>query len=132
EMNAFRVLVLKLAGAAAVLGGAGVVLALVVGRQLLTLLYRPEYADHADVFTWIMAGAALWSVTTMFIAAANAGRRQISQAIAGIAVVIATLGSSVILIQSDELAGAAYASVIGGVVGVIAFGAIFLSIGKPE
>ena len=130
EIRAFRLLVLKLAGAGAVVGVAGVLLAIVAGKPILVLLYKPEYAEHADLFTWIMAGAGIWCVTIMFVTAANAARRQASQAFAGVAVMIATLGSSAILIRSQGLTGAATASVIGGAVGVIAFGAIFLTIGK--
>jgi O-antigen/teichoic acid export membrane protein len=130
EMRAFRLLVLKLASAGAVLGIGGVGLAMVAGRPILALLYKPEYAQHADLFAWIMAAAGLWCVTTMFVAAANAARRNSSQAFAGIAVVIATLGSSAVLIRSQGLGGAATACVIGGAVGVLAFGTIFLTIGK--
>ena len=53
------------------------------------------------------------------------------QAVAGIVVVLATLWASDVLIQSHSLAGAAAASVIGSTVGLIAFAAIFLTIGKP-
>jgi len=56
----------------------------------LTLIYGPEYGANAVLFVWIMAGAGLWCVTTMFVAAANAARRQASQAWAGVAVVVAT------------------------------------------
>ena len=54
--RAFRSLLLKLVGIGALLGSAGVLVALVAGREILTLLYRPEYADH-DVFVLLMVGA---------------------------------------------------------------------------
>src|SRR5262249_3654161 len=75
EPRAFRVLVLKLTGAGAAVAAAGVLVALVAGRFLLALLYRPEYAEHAGVFTVVMAGAGLWCVATMFVCAATAARR---------------------------------------------------------
>ena len=31
---------------------------LVAGRDILTLLYKPEYADHADLFAWLMVAAS--------------------------------------------------------------------------
>jgi O-antigen/teichoic acid export membrane protein len=130
ELPAFRRLVLKMVGMSVLVGGAAVLVALVAGEPILRLLYQREYAEHADLFTWIMLGAALWCVVIMLVAAANAARCQVSQAMAGIAVVLATLGSSAILIPSHALTGAAVASIIGGAVGVVAFGAIFLSIGK--
>ena len=56
---AFRTLLLKVEGVAAVLGGGAVLVALVAGRELLTLFYKPEYAEHTDLLVWLMVAAAL-------------------------------------------------------------------------
>ena len=52
--EAFASLLLKLVGIGALLGGVGVLIALVAGKPILTLLYRPEYAQRADLFVWLM------------------------------------------------------------------------------
>lgn len=44
--------------AALVLGVAGIALARSCGAWLLTVVYRPEYAEHAQLFLWVMIGAA--------------------------------------------------------------------------
>jgi O-antigen/teichoic acid export membrane protein len=132
DMAGFRRLTLMLAGAGAVLGAGGVVVAVLFGRPLLTLLYKPEYAEHVGVFAWIMAGAGMWCVASMFVCAANAARRQGSQAAAALVVTIATVTASAVLIRSESLAGAAAASVISAAVGLLVFAAIFLTIGKPD
>jgi len=41
------------------MGGVGVLGAIAIGKPLLTVLYRPEYAVHTDVFVWIMVSAAI-------------------------------------------------------------------------
>jgi O-antigen/teichoic acid export membrane protein len=128
DLRGFRRLVFKLVIAAALLSGAGVATAALVGRPILALLYRPEYAEHLAVFVWIMVGAGLWCMATMFVASANAARRQSSQAIAGIGVTTATLCASAFFIPSEALLGAAYATVISSATAFIAFGAIFLTI----
>lgn len=56
---AFRTLLLKLVGIATLLGGAGVLVAVVAGRQILTILYRPEYAEHTNLFIWLMVAAGI-------------------------------------------------------------------------
>ncbi len=56
---AFRKLLLKLVGIGVLLGGVVVLMALAAGRELLTLLYRPEYAEHTNVFVWLMVAAAI-------------------------------------------------------------------------
>jgi O-antigen/teichoic acid export membrane protein len=56
---AFRTLLLKLVGIAAVLGGIGVLIALIGGRQILTLIYRPEYSEQTTLFIWLMVVAGI-------------------------------------------------------------------------
>lgn len=62
--TAFRTLLLKLVGIGALLGGAGVLVALVAGQEILTLLYRPEYAEHANLLVWLMVAAGLGYVSS--------------------------------------------------------------------
>lgn len=59
KRSAFVRLLLRLAGVAVLVGGAGVLVAVLGGRSLLTLVYRPEYGQHADVFTWLMVAAGI-------------------------------------------------------------------------
>jgi O-antigen/teichoic acid export membrane protein len=56
---AFRTLLLKLVGLASVLGGVVVLVAVVAGREILTLLYQPEYGQYQDLFVWLMVAAAI-------------------------------------------------------------------------
>ena len=56
---AFFTLLLKLTGIAALPGLGGVAVALVAGKQILTLLYKPEYAQYADVFVLLMVAAGI-------------------------------------------------------------------------
>jgi O-antigen/teichoic acid export membrane protein len=55
--TAFRQLLIKLVAVAGVLGVGGITAALWIGRDLLTVLYRPEYAAHVDVLAWLMVAA---------------------------------------------------------------------------
>lgn len=132
DIHSFRMLVLKLTAVGALLGGGGIVLALIVGRPLLALLYQPAYAEHAGAFVWIMIGAALWCVATMLVVAANAARCQASQAVAAVVVALATVAASLVLIPTESLAGAAMTTVVSAAVGLSAFGIIFLTIGRPH
>ena len=132
DMRGYRLLVLKLAAVGAVLGGIGVLVAWQFGKPLLTLLYRPEYGEHPEVFAGIMAGVGLWCIGTMFIYAATAARRNRSQAIAAAVVVGTALTARAILIQGDSLNGAAIVSIATGAASVLAFGTIFVTTGKAS
>lgn len=61
---AFRRLLLKLLATCALLGGMGVLVAIVAGREVLTVLYQPEYAAHHDVFVILMVAAGIEYVAT--------------------------------------------------------------------
>jgi O-antigen/teichoic acid export membrane protein len=55
----FRRLAWQLAGVSALLGAAGVGVAIVLGRFALGLLYGPAYAAYAGLLVWLMASALI-------------------------------------------------------------------------
>lgn len=71
----FRRLLARLVGIGALLGGGGVLVAWLLGQPLLTLLYQPEYAQHQDVFVWLMAAAGVDYVATFLDYGMTAARR---------------------------------------------------------
>jgi O-antigen/teichoic acid export membrane protein len=56
--RAFGALLLKLVGIGLLLGGAGMLVVFVAGREILTLLYQPEYA-RPEVFIRLMIVAGM-------------------------------------------------------------------------
>jgi len=62
--TAFRDLLVKLVAIAMLLGLAGLLVVIFAGRELLTLLYRPEYAKHVDIFLWAMVAAGISYITS--------------------------------------------------------------------
>jgi O-antigen/teichoic acid export membrane protein len=59
ESSAFRTLLLKLLGFGTLVGTVAVLVAFFAGREILTILYRPEYAEHHDVFVMLMVAAGI-------------------------------------------------------------------------
>ncbi len=59
DKQEFLAVCLKLAGLGAALGLAGILVAYVAGPLVLTILYGPEYAAHADLLVWVMCAAAV-------------------------------------------------------------------------
>jgi len=60
---AFSALLLKLVGLCSLMAVAGMVVALVAGREVLAILYGPEYSQHKELFVWIMAVAGVQYIT---------------------------------------------------------------------
>jgi O-antigen/teichoic acid export membrane protein len=123
---AFRMLLLKLIGIGALLGITGVLVAFVAGQNILTLLYRPEYAEHMDVFVWIMVAAGLWNVTSMIGYGATASRRMHSQPLALCAVTAVSFVACQSLVSTHGLWGAAIAMVAGSAMGVLSYSLLFI------
>jgi len=114
--TAFRTLLFKLVGVGAVLGGAGVLVAVVAGTEILTLLYRPEYGQQADLFVWLMVAAGIGYVSS-FLGYAITAARYFRIQMPLFAVVT---GSSALtclwLIPTMGVRGAAIALIVGAVV----------------
>jgi O-antigen/teichoic acid export membrane protein len=115
DLPAFRWLVLRIAFLAGMCGGAAWLICFLWGRQLLTLMYTPEYAAHADVLAWLMVAAAIWYVAGIFSTAVTATRSfQIQMPIVlGVVAVVSVL--CWFLVPRYGLTGAAW-GVTGGMV----------------
>src|SRR5439155_8609664 len=59
SFGTFSSLLGKLLAFAAILGAGGMIISKLAGRQILTILFRPEYAERADLLPWIMAAGAV-------------------------------------------------------------------------
>jgi O-antigen/teichoic acid export membrane protein len=73
NVAAFRKLTLRLAGLGVLMGVGGVLVALVAGRQILTLFYGPEYA-LTGLFVLVMIDAGLDYISTMLLFVITAAR----------------------------------------------------------
>ncbi|HEV2522551.1 MAG TPA: oligosaccharide flippase family protein [Candidatus Acidoferrales bacterium] len=56
---AFGSLLCKLLAFGAAVGVCGIVISKFAGREILTILFRPEYAERADLLPWIMAAGGV-------------------------------------------------------------------------
>jgi O-antigen/teichoic acid export membrane protein len=113
--SAFRTLLLKLAGIGVLLGGASVLVALVAGRELLSLLYRPEYAEY-ELFVWLMVAAGIFYVASFLGYGMTAARYFRVQMPLFAVVTATTILAGLWLIPAHGLRGAAIALMIAAVV----------------
>ncbi|MHB8647542.1 MAG: lipopolysaccharide biosynthesis protein, partial [Thermomicrobiales bacterium] len=110
EIGAFRTLTAKVLGISALLAVGGVLLSLVAGRQVLTLLYRPEYAAHLDVFVWIIAAAGIGYLASVFGYAMTAARQfTIQVPIYALSIIVVVIACA-LWVPGHGLLGAAWAT----------------------
>jgi O-antigen/teichoic acid export membrane protein len=119
EYAKFRRLLFYLITMGVALGVAGVGVALLVGRPLLSLLYGPEYAVHVDVFGWLMASGAVAFVASFLGYGMTAARYFRVQMPLFIIVTGVTAIASWLLIPEKGALGAAFSLSIGASVQVI-------------
>ncbi len=62
--QAFIRLLGKMELIALALGGAGILAAALFGREILMLLYSPDFAEQGDVFVWVMLSAAVTAMAS--------------------------------------------------------------------
>jgi O-antigen/teichoic acid export membrane protein len=119
NLSAFRNLLLKLLGIASILGGIGVLIALFAGREVLSILYKPEYGQRNDIFILVMV-AALIDYLFAFLGHGMTAARYFRVQIPLLATVSLTSGlSSLFLIPILGMQGAALSLIISTFVGVM-------------
>jgi O-antigen/teichoic acid export membrane protein len=115
---AFKLLLGKLLAAAVGIGLLGVVASALLGRQILTLLFKPDYAEHSDVFVSLMvAGCGLFVFSWANTALTAAQRYAVQLPLYGLAA-LAAIVSAYLLIPRYGMMGAAWSLTICYVVGV--------------
>ena len=114
--TAFRTLLFKLVGVGLMLGAAGVFVAVVAGKEILTLLYKPEYAERADLFVWLMVVAGMGYVSS-FLGYGMTAARYFQVQMPLFALVTGTSGIACLwLIPTMGVRGAVIALIIGAIV----------------
>jgi O-antigen/teichoic acid export membrane protein len=121
DRDAFRGLLIRLVGICMLLGIAGALVALVAGRDIMTLLYSPEYSWQGNTLIWVMIAAGFWYIASVFGYGATAARRIRYQPLALGVVVAVSLGANYLLVPRHGLLGAAFSMVAASIAGVIAY-----------
>jgi O-antigen/teichoic acid export membrane protein len=113
DISAFKRLIWKLVQFGIAFGVSILLLSVFFGREILSVLYTPEYAAHADVFAWLMLAAAFGYVARFLVWSMTAARYLKAQTplYAAALLVLSTL--CVWLIPTHGLLGAAWAICAG-------------------
>jgi O-antigen/teichoic acid export membrane protein len=126
DSKAFRTLLLKLVGIAALLGGAAVLVSAVAGRQVLAVIYRPEYAEQANLFVWLMVAAGIGYISSLLGYGMTAARYFRIQMPLFAAVTTTSAVACLWLLPKLGLGGAAIALIMAAIVQAIVSLAVIL------
>ena len=118
---AFRILVLKLVCAGIFLGLTGVLVSVLVGPQILTILYSTEFAEYAGVLNWLMLAATFVYISTFLENTLVAIRRIRVQILLLSVSIVCMIISCFTLIQVYGIWGAAWATGVAALVQLIGY-----------
>ena len=120
NLPAFVSLLVVLLTCGAGLGVCGMLISKFAGREILTLLFRPEYAERADLLPWIMAaGAVLFMAQFVGFGMTAAGLYH-SQVYLNILANISLVAACYWLVAGKGLLGAILAMLIAAIVQLVA------------
>ncbi|MGA8144154.1 MAG: oligosaccharide flippase family protein [Candidatus Acidiferrales bacterium] len=112
DLRSFKIVLAKAVAVCAAMGVCGLLGGAVLGRQVLTLLYRPEYAEHVDLLLWLLTVGAVGCVASCLGCAMSAA----SQFRVQVPLFLAVTGTSFVachfLIPRFGLRGAALAALV--------------------
>lgn len=121
-----RRLLASMVGVGAALGAGGLLVAAAWGREILTVLYRPAYAAHADALALLMLAAGIGYVATVLGHAMTAARLFRVQIPLFAAVALTSLAACAVLVPTRGVVGAAEAAVVAAVVNLLGAAAVNL------
>ncbi len=75
EFDKFKKLLSKMILFGIATGIIGIIVAITCGKTVLSLLYRSEYAEHSNIFIWLMTTAAIMYVSIFLEYGMNAVRK---------------------------------------------------------
>jgi O-antigen/teichoic acid export membrane protein len=128
NITAFGSLLLVLLTCGAGLGACGMLISKFAGREILTMLFRPEYAERADLLPWIMAaGGVLFMAQFVGFGMTAAGFYH-SQVYLNILANVSLVAACYWLVAGKGLLGAILAMLIAAVMQLVA-SAIILAAG---
>lgn len=116
----FRQLISRLVLLVIAIGAAGLLLAALGGKFLLSIIYQPTYAQYASVFTWIMGSAILTYVAYVMNSSLMATRKFSAHLFIVTGVAVITSVSAYTFIPSVGLYGVVWASILGSLFQVAA------------
>ena len=119
EPAQFLRLVAKLTAMVFVLGLAGLACSVVLGKWVLSLAYRPEYADYSGLLVGVMSAALLGYVAAALGYAVTAARAFDAQVPMFCAVALGSGCASWLLVPKFGLAGAAMAMAVAAAAQII-------------
>ncbi len=125
---AFGLLLGKLLTFGATLGLCGMIVSKLAGREILTIVFRPEYAERADLLPWIMAAGGVVYMAQFLGFGMTAASYYTSQVALNVLAILSLVAACYWLVARQGLLGVIFAMLIAATV-QLAGSVMILSVG---
>ncbi len=119
NLAVFRLLLGKLLICGVALGVCGIIVAKVLGQEILTILFRPEYAEQADLLPWLMAIGCVGYMAQFLGFGMTAARYYYPQIVLFVLTNLSVAVASYVLVARHGLLGAILAMLISVIVQLV-------------
>jgi len=126
DFSTFGSLLGRLLAFGAAIGICGMIVSRLAGREILTILFRPEYAERADLLPWIMAAGGIVYMAQFLGFGLTAAGYYNSQVVLNILANAALLAAGYWLIAPQGLLGVIIAMLVAGIVQLAGSAAVLL------
>jgi O-antigen/teichoic acid export membrane protein len=115
----FSSLLGKLLAFGAAIGALGMIISELAGREILTILFRPEYAQRADLLPWLMAAGGVLFMAQFLGFGMTAANFYHSQVVLNILANLSLFAACYWLVARQGLLGAIFAMLIAATVQLV-------------
>lgn len=119
DRDTFNASLVKLVAVSLLLGLLGVIVCILIGRELLAVLYRPDYAEYSDLLVWLMLAAGMSYVVGALRFGLSAARIFRAQVLISALASLGTLVGCHYLVPRYGLIGGAYGWIAGTLVALV-------------
>jgi O-antigen/teichoic acid export membrane protein len=119
NLTAFSALLGKLLACGAAMGLAGMIISKLAGREILTILFRPDYAQRVDLLPWLMAAGGVLFMAQFLGFGMTAANFYNSQVVVNILANLSLFLGCNWLVARQGLLGAILAMLIAAVVQLV-------------
>lgn len=119
DLATFRSLLAKLLVCGAGIGACGILLSKWAGREILAVVFRPEYAQHANLLPWIMAAGGVLFMAQFLGFGMTAANLYRSQVVLNILANLSLCLACYWLVARQGLLGAVYAMLISATIQLV-------------
>jgi O-antigen/teichoic acid export membrane protein len=126
NLTAFHSLLAKLVACGAALGVIGMIVSKIAGREILTLLFRPEYGERADLLPWMMAAGGILFMAQSLGYGLTAANFYRSQVVLNVVANLCLVAACYWLVERRGLLGAILAMLIAAIVQFLGSVAVLL------